>query len=226
MPREQTRVVTGAAWSADEEAPCRSHTHGGGSSLCLSPPNTRPGPRRSGRSRSRSPPRRSSMRCARVSRRLAADRHHPRVARLDHRTAQHHRPAHQSHGPRRERGGCLRRGDPVDARLRLFRQAPGHRLGTRPRGPCLGGLTSSSPRSSPASSAPRSAHCARRRAGNRRRPGDRHDELAAQGLLDDRDPAARGIRRASPDVAAPRLPGPCRVRRERPSGRSSRGRRR
>ena len=67
----------------------------------------------------------------------AAGHHHPRVARLGHRAAGGHRPAHQSHRPRRQRSGRLRRGDPVDAGLRVLRQAAGDRLGPGPHRPGL-----------------------------------------------------------------------------------------
>ena len=40
-----------------------------------------------------------------------------------HRAAEDHRSADQPHGSRRQRVGCLRPGDPVDGRLRVFRQA-------------------------------------------------------------------------------------------------------
>ena len=69
--------------------------------------------------------------------RLAGHRH-ARLARLDRRAAQDHRPADQSHGPRRQRVGRLRRGDPVDTGLRLLGQADHDRLGPRPHRPCLG----------------------------------------------------------------------------------------
>ena len=55
-------------------------------------------------------------------RRAAADRH-ARMAGLDHRAAEDHRSAHRSHGTRRERVGRLPRGDPLDAGLRVLRQA-------------------------------------------------------------------------------------------------------
>ena len=56
---------------------------------------------------------------------LAAD-HHARLARFGDRAAEGHRAADQSDGPRRPGGGCVRRRDPVDARLRLLRQADRH----------------------------------------------------------------------------------------------------
>ena len=55
-----------------------------------------------------------------AARERAAGHHHPRVARLGHRTAERHRPARQPHRARRELGGCLRRGNPVDAGLRVL----------------------------------------------------------------------------------------------------------
>src|SRR5215469_10614126 len=50
----------------------------------------------------------------------AATHRHSRMARLDHRAAEDHRPSDQSHGTRWERIGRLRPGDPVDARLRVL----------------------------------------------------------------------------------------------------------
>ena len=46
--------------------------------------------------------------------------------------------AHRSHGPRRERSGRLPSGDPVDAGLRVLRQANQHRLGPRADGDAPG----------------------------------------------------------------------------------------
>ena len=69
--------------------------------------------------------------------RPAAHRH-PRLARLDHRAAQDHRTADQSHGPRRERHGRVSRGDSVDAGLRLLGQADHDRLGPRTHCPGMG----------------------------------------------------------------------------------------
>ena len=63
--------------------------------------------------------------------RPAAHRH-ARLAGLDHRAAEDHRAADQPHRPRRERVGRLRCGHPVDAGLRVLRQADRGRLGTRP----------------------------------------------------------------------------------------------
>ena len=59
----------------------------------------------------------------------AAARRQPRLARLDHRAAEDHRPADRSHGTRCERVRCLPCGDPLDARLRVLGQAQEHRLG-------------------------------------------------------------------------------------------------
>ena len=50
-----------------------------------------------------------------------------------------HRSADQSHGSRRQRIGRLRRGDPVDGRLRVFRQAHYAGLGPRSHGAGVGG---------------------------------------------------------------------------------------
>ena len=58
----------------------------------------------------------------------AAD-HDARLARLGHRAAQDHRSAHRSHGAWRKRRGRLRPRHPVDARLRLLRQADRTRAG-------------------------------------------------------------------------------------------------
>ena len=55
-----------------------------------------------------------------------------------HRAAQGHRSADRSDGPRRPRGGRIRRRDPVDAGLRLLRQADGARAGTRTASPAPG----------------------------------------------------------------------------------------
>ena len=55
----------------------------------------------------------------------------PRLAGLDRRAAEDHRPAHRSHRPRRERVGRVPCGDPVDAGLRVLGQAGQHRLGSR-----------------------------------------------------------------------------------------------
>ena len=59
------------------------------------------------------------------------------MARLDHRAAEDHRSAHQSHGAWRQRVGCLPCRDSVDAGLRLLRQADHDRLGLRPHRPRL-----------------------------------------------------------------------------------------
>ena len=71
------------------------------------------------------------------TRQRAAGHHHARVARLGHRAAGGHRPAHQSHRPRRQRSRRLRRGDPVDTGLRVLRQAARDRLGPGPHRPGL-----------------------------------------------------------------------------------------
>ena len=64
--------------------------------------------------------------------------HQPRMARLDHRAIEAHRPTDQSHGTWGERSRRIRCGDSVDAGLRVFRQADEHRLGPRAHGPSLG----------------------------------------------------------------------------------------
>src|SRR3984885_9181083 len=69
--------------------------------------------------------------------RIAAHRH-ARVARIGHRAAEDHRPAHQPHGTWRERIGCFPSCDPVNAGLRVLRQADRYRLGPRPHRPRLG----------------------------------------------------------------------------------------
>ena len=58
----------------------------------------------------------------------------PWMARLDHRAAEDHRSAHRSHGAWRQRIGRFPRRDPVDAGLRLLRQADRDRLGPRAHG--------------------------------------------------------------------------------------------
>ena len=68
--------------------------------------------------------------------RAASDRN-ARLARLGGRAIEDRRAAHQSHGARRKRVGRLPSGDPVDARLRVLRQADGHRLGARAHRTCL-----------------------------------------------------------------------------------------
>ena len=60
------------------------------------------------------------------------------MARLDHRAAEDHRPADQSHGAWRQGIGRFPCGDSVDAGLRVFGQADHDRLGPRPHRTCLG----------------------------------------------------------------------------------------
>ena len=60
---------------------------------------------------------------------VAAD-HHTRMAGLVHRADEGHRPAHRSHGARRKGRGRIRCRDTLAARLRIFRQADGTRLGS------------------------------------------------------------------------------------------------
>ena len=70
----------------------------------------------------------------------AAGDHHPRLAGLDHRAAEDHRPADRSDRAWRQRGGRVRRRHPVAAGLRLLGQADRDRLGpvraSRAPGPC------------------------------------------------------------------------------------------
>ena len=66
------------------------------------------------------------------ARERAAAHRHARMARLDHRAAEDHRSAHRSHRARRHGVGRLPRRDPVDAGLRLLRQADDDRLGPAP----------------------------------------------------------------------------------------------
>ena len=61
-----------------------------------------------------------------------------RMARIGHRAAEDHRSTHQSDGAWRERVGRVPPGDPVDARLRVLRQADRDRLGPRAHRACLG----------------------------------------------------------------------------------------
>ena len=70
--------------------------------------------------------------------RAAADRH-AWVAGLDHRAAEDHRAAHQSHGARRERIGRVPSGDPLAAGPRVLRQADEHGLGSRSHRASVGG---------------------------------------------------------------------------------------
>ena len=65
------------------------------------------------------------------ARECAAGHRHARMARLDHRAAEDHRSARQSDRSWRQRIGCLPRRDPVDAGLRILRQADLDRLGHR-----------------------------------------------------------------------------------------------
>ena len=71
-------------------------------------------------------------------RQCAAGHRHAWMAGLDHRAAEDHRAADQSHGTRRHGIGRVRRGDSVDAGLRVFRQADHDGLGSRPHRTCLG----------------------------------------------------------------------------------------
>ena len=73
-----------------------------------------------------------------TTRRRAAAHRQSRMARLDHRAAEDHRATDRSHGPWRECSGRVPRCHPVDARLRVLRQADQHRLGSRAHGPRLG----------------------------------------------------------------------------------------
>ncbi len=68
----------------------------------------------------------------------AAAHRHARMAGLDGRAAQDHRPAHRSHRARRERGGRLPSRDPVPAGPRVLGQADRDRLGSRPHRAGLG----------------------------------------------------------------------------------------
>src|SRR3954454_14778904 len=61
------------------------------------------------------------------------------MARLGHRAAEDHRATDQSDGARRERSGRVPSRDPVDARLRILRQAGRHWLGPGAHRACLGG---------------------------------------------------------------------------------------
>jgi hypothetical protein len=72
------------------------------------------------------------------SRARAAGHHHARLARLGHRAATGHRPAHQPHRARRQRRRRLRRGDPVDTGLRVLGQAARRQLDPRPHRVSLG----------------------------------------------------------------------------------------
>ena len=68
----------------------------------------------------------------------ASHRHHPRLARLDHRAIEGHRSADRSDRVRRLGFGCLRRRHPVAARLRFLGQADDSRLGRATDRPRLG----------------------------------------------------------------------------------------
>ena len=63
------------------------------------------------------------------ARERAAGHHHARVARLGHRTAERSSTRSPTPPPTARARGRLRRGDPVDAGLRVLRQAAGDRLG-------------------------------------------------------------------------------------------------
>ena len=65
------------------------------------------------------------------ARERAAAAHHPRLARLDHRDARGHRPAHRPDRVRRHRRGRLRRRHPLDPGLRLL--VPADRSRVEPR---------------------------------------------------------------------------------------------
>ena len=130
----------------------------------------------------------------------ALPRHrHARMARLDPRADQAHRPAHRPHGLRRPRGGRLRRRDPVDPRLWVLGQADGDRLGSCPHRARL----------DRADEAP-GIH-AIRRAGRRRGRTDhgRHGGRGARGArghahqLPVRPPGGRVERDSSPEAPAP-----------------------
>ena len=69
----------------------------------------------------------------------AADDRHARLAGLRDRDPRCRAPAHRSDGARRERGGRLPPGDPLDTGLRLLGQAGHDRLGSRPHRACLDG---------------------------------------------------------------------------------------
>ncbi len=74
------------------------------------------------------------MPCAFEARERVADHHHPWMAGVGRRAAQAGRAADQSDGAWRHGGRRLPRRDPVDAGLRLLRQADRHGLGTRAHG--------------------------------------------------------------------------------------------
>jgi hypothetical protein len=83
-------------------------------------------------------PRRPLHPCHVAARGRAPAPDHARLARLDRRDAERHRPAHRPDGTWRQRSGRVPRGDSVDARLRVLRQADQHRLGPRAHGSSLG----------------------------------------------------------------------------------------
>src|SRR5262249_49887887 len=74
-----------------------------------------------------------------AARRRAAADHHAWLARLDRRDAERDRPAQRPDRARRQRGGRVPRGHPVDARLWVLRQAGRNRLGRSPHRARLGG---------------------------------------------------------------------------------------
>ena len=94
-------------------------------------------------------------------RRVAAHRQ-SRMAGLDHRAAEDHRSTDGPHRARRERRGRVRRGDPVDARLRVLGKADEHRLGPRAHGSSVG-RTDAASRLRPLRRARRRLGCVRRR---------------------------------------------------------------
>ena len=72
------------------------------------------------------------------ARKRAAAHRHPRLARLDHRAVEDIDAADRSHGAWRQRSGRVPPGDPVDAGLRLFRQAGDAPAGAPSASPGLG----------------------------------------------------------------------------------------
>lgn len=71
--------------------------------------------------------------CPLEEQKRAADHHHARLARLDHRTAEDHRSAHEPDRARRQCSRFVRRRDSVAAGLRFFGQTDRYRLGPRSR---------------------------------------------------------------------------------------------